>query len=65
MRDGLPTLDTALYNIAMSSHSFADFLERLQADGRLVRRDSGRAEAIVAIVALFLLVWMFRSATAQ
>lgn len=32
--------------------------------GRLIKRDSGRAEAIVAIVALFLLVWMFRSASA-
>ena len=38
-RDGLPTLASALYNIAMSSHGFADFLERLQTDGRLVRRD--------------------------
>lgn len=35
---GLPTLDSALYNIAMSTHAFADFLEQLQANGRLARR---------------------------
>ncbi len=32
--------------------------------GRLLKEDSQRAEMIVGIVALFLLVWMFRSATA-
>lgn len=32
--------------------------------GRLMRKDSQRAELIVGIVALILLVWMFRSATA-
>ncbi len=32
--------------------------------GRLVRRDSQRAELIVGIVALFLLMWMLRSASA-
>ncbi|MDX9999812.1 MAG: MMPL family transporter [Polyangia bacterium] len=32
--------------------------------GRLLRKDSQRAETIVGIVALFLLVWMFRSASA-
>lgn len=36
---GLPTFASALYNIAMSSHGFADFLEQLQADGGLVRQD--------------------------
>lgn len=36
---GLPTSGPALYNIAMSSHGFADFLEQLQAAGRLVRVD--------------------------
>jgi 4-hydroxy-3-polyprenylbenzoate decarboxylase len=39
IRTGLPTSEPALYNIAMSSHGFADFLEQLQADGRLVRVD--------------------------
>jgi 4-hydroxy-3-polyprenylbenzoate decarboxylase len=38
-RAGLPTFASALYNIAMSSHGFADFLEQLQADGGLVRQD--------------------------
>lgn len=42
-RTGLPTCGSALYNIAMSTHRFADFLERLQAEGRLVRRDEAAA----------------------
>ena len=38
-RVGLPTCNSALYNIAMSSHGFADFLEQLQVDSQLLRRD--------------------------
>ena len=40
IRAGLPTRDSALYNIAMSAHGFADFLEQLQAQGRLLRKDA-------------------------
>ncbi len=40
IRPGLPTRDSALYNIAMSAHGFADFLEQLQAQGRLLRKDA-------------------------